>query len=75
MTDGEIAEKIEKIFDLRPAKIVEQFGLKNPIFAPTAAYGHFGREPYTEIVNGKEIQFFGWEKIDAVDTLKKEFAL
>lgn len=73
MTDGEIAEKIETIFDLRPAKIVERFGLKNPIFAPTAAYGHFGREPYTEIVNGKEMQFFGWEKLDAVDILKKEF--
>ncbi len=75
MSDGKIAEKIEKIFDLRPAKIVERFGLKNPIFEPTAAYGHFGREPYTEVINGKEMQFFGWEKLDAVDTLKKEFAI
>ncbi len=44
ITDGEIAEKVLKIFDLRPFKIVEKFGLKNPIFLPTATYGHFGRD-------------------------------
>lgn len=71
MSDAEIAVKIDKLFDLRPAKIVARFGLKNPIFFPTASYGHFGREPYVE--NG--MQFFGWEKLDAVETLKKEFAL
>ncbi len=69
MTDGEIARKIESLFDLRPAKIVERYGLKNPIFAPTAAYGHFGREPYLE--NG--IQFFGWEKLDEVERLRQAF--
>ncbi|MEG1606759.1 MAG: methionine adenosyltransferase [Mucinivorans sp.] len=75
ISDGEIAEKISKLFDLRPAKIVERFGLKNPIFSPTAAYGHFGREPYTEIVDGRKLEFFAWEKLDAVDMLRKEFSL
>lgn len=69
LSDGEIAHRIERLFDLRPAKIVERFGLKNPIFSPTASYGHFGREPYTE--NG--MQFFGWERLDAVEMIRKEF--
>ena len=71
LTDGEIATKIGELFDLRPAKIVERYGLKNPIFSPTAAYGHFGREPYVE--NG--IQFFGWEKLDEVERLRAAFGL
>lgn len=71
LTDGEIATKIGELFDLRPAKIVERYGLKNPIFSPTAAYGHFGREPYVE--NG--IQFFGWEKLDEVERLRTAFGL
>ena len=83
ISDGEIADKIAKLFDLRPASIVKKFGLKNPIFEATAAYGHFGQRPYTEKVtllrNGREeeheIEFFGWEKLDAVDLLKKDFAL
>ena len=69
--DAEIAAKIRELFDLRPAAIVRRFGLKNPIYAPTAAYGHFGREPYVE----GGIQFFGWEKLDSVDLLKSAFAL
>jgi S-adenosylmethionine synthetase len=83
MSDGEIAGRISKLFDLRPAKIVERFGLKNPIFEPTAAYGHFGRDPYTkqiEVVrNGQKVtidaEFFGWERLDAVEMLRKEFNL
>ena len=83
MTDGEIAERIAKLFDLRPAKIVERFGLTNPIFEATAAYGHFGRDPYTKqievIRDGKtqtiNAEFFGWERLDAVDMLRKEFGL
>lgn len=82
-SDKDIAEKVQQIFDLRPSAIVKKFGLKNPIFLATAAYGHMGREPYTDTVtvfeNGKEIQkeveFFTWEKLDAVDTLKKAFGL
>jgi S-adenosylmethionine synthetase len=50
LTDGQIAEKVANLFDLRPKAIVEKFGLKKPIFSPTAAYGHMGRESYTEKV-------------------------
>jgi S-adenosylmethionine synthetase len=46
MTDSQIAKIIQEIFDLKPYAIVQRFGLKNPIFKPTAAYGHFGREHY-----------------------------
>ncbi len=83
LSDGQIAEKIEKLFDLRPAKIVEKFGLKYPIFEPTASYGHFGRAPYKQLVElryggqktEREIEFFSWEKTDAAEMLKKEFSL
>ncbi|MDE6857681.1 MAG: methionine adenosyltransferase, partial [Alistipes sp.] len=83
MTDGEIAEHIGRLFDLRPAAIVRRFGLKNPIFEATASYGHFGNRPYTRIEkvweNGapteREIEFFGWEKLDAVDDIRREFGL
>jgi len=51
ISDGEIAGRIRKMFDLRPYSIVERFGLKDPVFLPTAAYGHFGREPYTAEVD------------------------
>ncbi len=82
-SDGEIAEIIGKLFDLRPAAIVKRFGLNNPIFEATASYGHFGNRPYTESVkvweNGveteREVQFFGWEKLDAVDQIKAEFTI
>jgi S-adenosylmethionine synthetase len=50
ITDGEVARRIDKIFDLRPYSIIKRFGLKKPIFEPTAAYGHFGRDPYTSEV-------------------------
>lgn len=77
--DGKIAELINELFDLRPAKIIDRFQLKYPIFQETASYGHFGRKPYckevTVIENNqpvkKEVQFFGWEKIDMVDTIKE----
>ena len=70
-SDAEIAVRLRELFDLRPAAIVRRFGLKNPIYAPTAAYGHFGREPYVQ----DGIQFFGWEKLDAVDLLRSAFEL
>ncbi|MEI6684141.1 MAG: methionine adenosyltransferase [Bacteroidota bacterium] len=50
LTDGAIAEKVNKVFDMRPYSIVERFGLKNPIYQPTASYGHFGRDFYTSEV-------------------------
>ncbi len=84
MSDGEIAARVKKLFDLRPYAIVERFGLKNPIFRPTAAYGHMGRDPFEgEVVvydaagrrRKKKVQFFGWEKLDMVDKIKKEFKI
>jgi len=50
LSDGEIAEKINKVFDLRPYAIIKRFGLKNPIYLPTASYGHFGRDHYQQEV-------------------------
>ncbi|MCK9618205.1 MAG: methionine adenosyltransferase [Lentimicrobiaceae bacterium] len=50
ITDGEIAEKVMKVYDLTPYAIVKRFGLKNPIFKPTASYGHFGRDHYEKEV-------------------------
>ena len=90
LSDNEIAEKLKSIFSLTPYEIVKRFGLKNPIFQPTAAYGHFGREPYeaeveveyqdndTYIRNQKtfkKVTFFGWEKLDYVEEIKKAFQL
>lgn len=84
MTDGEIAEKINTIFDLRPKAIEERLKLRNPIYKETAAYGHMGRKP--EIVKKvftspympkKEltVELFTWEKLDYVDKLKEAFNL
>jgi S-adenosylmethionine synthetase len=50
LTDGEISERVKEIFDMRPYAIINRFGLKNPIFLPTASYGHFGRDYYTRDV-------------------------
>ena len=81
--DAEIARRIENLFDLRPAAIIRKFELKNPIYEPTAAYGHFGRKPYTKSVKvgkpgcqtDKLVQFFSWEKLDAVEEIKKAFGI
>jgi len=74
MSDAEIAEKLNAIFDMRPKAIVERFGLKNPIFSDTAAYGHMGRKPYQ-----KEVEFFtveieenAHEKRETRKKIKKE---
>ena len=83
ISEGEIAERIAKLFDLRPHAIVKRYGLKNPIFEATASYGHFGNRPYTQAVkfveNGveveREVEFFGWEKLDAVEVIKAEFGI
>ena len=81
ISDAAIAGTIARLFDLRPAKIIEKFQLKKPIYEPTAAYGHVGRKPYRANVemriHGKKtlenVQFFGWELLDSVDLLRKEF--
>ena len=84
VSDGEIANMIGEAFDLRPHAIVKRFGLKNPIFEATASYGHFGNRPYTQevtvydeqgVATKREVEFFGWEKLDEVDNMKKLFAL
>lgn len=83
ITDSEIADKISTLFDLRPAAIIEKFGLKKPIYEPTAAYGHVGRKPYKAPVemirDGKayteEVQFFGWEIVDCTDMIADAFKL
>jgi S-adenosylmethionine synthetase len=86
MSDLEIGEKIEKLFDLRPRAIIERFGLKNPVFEETAAHGHMGRDPKTKeitLYNGngdnygtqKTADFFAWEKLDFTETIKKAFGL
>lgn len=63
LSDGELAQRILEMVDLRPAKIVERFDLTKPIFSPTAAYGHFGHESYTE----GGLTFFPWERLDLVE--------
>lgn len=83
MTDGEIADVVAEMFDLRPAAIVRRFGLTNPIFEATASYGHFGNRPYKAVdkvwENGvqveREIKYFGWERLDCVDEIKAKFNL
>ena len=90
MSDVEIAQKIQKMVDLRPYAIVKRFGLTNPIFEETASYGHFGRQPETRKVEVfykdkttfvedgktyKNVEFFGWEKLDMVDSFKKAFGI
>ncbi|AYA38375.1 methionine adenosyltransferase [Hymenobacter oligotrophus] len=80
LTDGQIGEKVQELFDMRPYAIVQRFGLQNPIFGETAAYGHMGRESQTKRVtlpNGetREVETFTWEKLDYVDQIKQAFNL
>ncbi len=84
LTDGEIAEKVGEIFDMRPAAIEERLKLRNPIYLETAAYGHMGKEPrtITKVFESpysgrieKEVELFTWEKLDYVDKVKKAFNL
>lgn len=83
LTDGEIARRIAALFDLKPAAIVRRFGLKNPIFEATASYGHFGNRPYTKAVTffeagqpvEREVEFFGWEKLDMIEEIKQALGL
>jgi S-adenosylmethionine synthetase len=82
MTDGEIAEKISEVYDLRPAAIEQGLKLRNPIYLETASYGHMGRTPRmvkktfdSPYWDKKilEVELFTWEKLDYVDRFKKEF--
>ena len=84
MTDGEIAKKIEKLFDLRPKAIERTLKLRQPMYSETAAYGHMGRK--CEVVKKTftshyhetktiDVELFTWEKLDRVDDIRKEFGL
>ena len=70
VADAVIERAVREVFDLRPRAIIEALGLQQPIYRPTAAYGHFGREPFAERVDGRELQFFTWEKTDRVADLR-----
>lgn len=83
-TDGEIAKKIEQLFDLRPKAIERALNLRQPMFSETAAYGHMGREPITVKKTFKsryddtkvlDVELFTWEKLDRVDDIRNEFGL
>ena len=84
-SDGEIAKIIDKMFDLRPAMIEKEYGLRKPIYSETAAYGHMGRVPRTvektfKSFNGKPdkkvaVQLFRWEELNMVSSIKKAFGL
>ena len=84
MSDGEIARKIDELFDLRPKAIEDRLKLRNPIYQETAAYGHMGREPQTVVKHfcsryegdkDIEVELFTWEKLDYVEKVKAAFSL
>ena len=84
LTDGKIALKISRLFDLKPAAIEKRLKLRNPIYSETASYGHMGREnKYVRKIfyqpNGEskslDVELFTWEKLDYVDAIKNEFNL
>ena len=84
MSDGEIARKIDELFDLRPKAIEDRLKLRNPIYQETAAYGHMGREPQVVTKHFKSryegdkdvtVELFTWEKLDYVDKVKAAFGL
>ena len=84
MTDGEIADRIKKLFDLRPKAIEKELKLRQPMYLETAAYGHMGRKPVTvkktftsryHETKEMDIELFTWEKLDLVEKIKEEFGL
>ncbi len=84
MTNGEIAKKVEELFDMRPYFIEQRLKLRNPIYSETAAYGHMGRKPETvsktfRAPGGEtktvSVELFTWEKLDYVDKVKQAFGI
>ncbi len=69
LPDARLEKIVREVFDLTPKGIIDSLRLKRPIYGPTAAYGHFGRKPYTRRVNGKRLDFFTWEAADRVKDL------
>ena len=83
-TDGEIAQIIGRLFDLRPAAIERSLKLRQPIYEETASYGHMGRQPEKKVktfhVQGQpdkqiEVELFTWEKLNMTDKIKEAFNL
>lgn len=71
--DEQIATALSEVFDFRPLEIISALGLRNPIYTPTAAYGHFGRTPETrtpDIADTSEVAFFTWESTERADDLR-----
>ena len=85
MTDAQIAKTVESLFDMRPLAIEKRFGLRQPIYQETAAYGHMGRKPqtivkkfqsrYDEKPIEREVELFSWEKLDSVTPIREAFGL
>ena len=84
LSDGEIAQKVKALFDLRPKAIEERLKLRNPIYSETASYGHMGRKPQTVTKSFEsryldtkvvEVELFTWEKLDYVEKVKEAFSL
>ncbi len=84
LSDAEISEKVNTLFDMRPHSIEQRFGLRKPIYSETATYGHFGRQPQTVVKHFHsryeedreiEVELFAWEKDDMVPAIRKAFSL
>ena len=84
LSDGESAQRIQRLFDLRPAAIERDLELRHPIYEETASYGHMGRRPRTVVKTFRSmgmpdkkvsVELFTWEKLNKVDMIRKEFGL
>ncbi len=75
LSDGQIANKVIELFDLRPKAIEQTLKLRNPIYEETAAYGHMGRKPQLISKFGKQVELFTWEKTNRVDDIRQAFNL
>ncbi len=70
LDDGMLSAAAQQVFDFRPESIIRDLHLAAPVFGPTAAYGHFGRDPEGAAIGGREVQLFGWERLDRVGDLR-----
>ncbi len=75
LDDGMLSAAVQQVFDFRPESIIRDLELAAPVFAPTAAYGHFGRSPRREKIDGRDVQLFGWERLDRVGDLRSALGL
>ena len=83
ITDGQLASQLKELFDLRPAAIIRNYYLDQPIFEETAAYGHMGRTPGKKLIdfgtngekNERQVETFTWEKENRIDDIRKQFGL